>query len=89
MILLDLQEQPMDTAITLDEPHFHAAAKRARDLGTTPQVYVQTLIDRAGRSIDEILAPVRKGFAHMSDEDLDALFDRAIKYARSNADPKS
>jgi hypothetical protein len=79
----------MDTAIILDETHYHAAVERARTLGTTPQAYVQTLIDHAGRSLDEILDPISKGFASMSDDELDALFDRAIKYARSDVEPRS
>jgi hypothetical protein len=78
----------MDTTITLDESHFHAAVERARKLGTTPDAYVQTLIDQA-RDIDDILAPVRKGFESMPDDELDALFDRAVKYARSTAEPGS
>ena len=73
----------MDTTITLDERHFYAAVERARKLGTTPEVYVQTLIDQAGRSFDDILAPVRKGFETMSDDELDNLFDRAIKSAHA------
>ena len=74
----------MDTTITLDERHFHAAAERARELGTTPEVYVQALIDQAGRSFDEILAPVRKGFEAMSDDEIEGLFDRATKSARAS-----
>ena len=75
----------MDTAIILDERHFHVAVERARELGTTPEVYVQALIDQAGRSFDEILAPVRKGFEAMSDDEIEELFDRATKSARSSS----
>ena len=72
----------MDTTVTLDEPHFKAVAEKARALGTTPDEYIHALIDADARSFDEILLPVRRGFQSMSDDELDALFDRARKAAR-------
>ena len=72
----------MKTTITLDEKHFKTASEQARKLGTTPDAYVQSLIDEATRSFDEILAPVRKGFESIPDDELDAIFDRAKKAAR-------
>lgn len=74
----------MDTTITLDEKHFRAVEEKARQRGTTPQAYVHALIEEDNRTFDEILAPVHKGFEAMSDDDLDALFDRAQNHARSN-----
>ena len=74
----------MKTTVILDEKHFDTAAKRARELGTTTEGYIQSLIDEAGRTFDEILAPVRKGFESSSDDELDALFDRALKTARKS-----
>jgi len=52
----------MAKTITLDEPHFKTAAKKARELGTTPQVYIQSLIDAANTGFDELLSPVRESF---------------------------
>ena len=72
----------MDTTVTLDEPHFKLAADKARALGRTPAPYVQSLIDADNRSFDEILEPVRHGFDSMTDDELNALFDRAGKAAR-------
>ena len=68
----------------LDEPHFKILAEKARALDMSPQQYLQALIDAHGRSFDEILAPVRKGFEKMSDQEIDALFDRATKAARKS-----
>jgi len=71
----------MDTTITLDERHYKTAAKKARALGTTPKQYVQSLIDAAGRTFDEILAPVRSDFRRsgMTEDDLDHLVSDARK----------
>jgi hypothetical protein len=69
----------MDTTVTLDEPHFKAVAEKARSLKKTPEQYLQALIDADSHSFDEILAPARKGFESMSDDELDDLFDRARK----------
>lgn len=72
----------MDRTILLDEKHFHTAVSRAKALGTTPGAYVQSLIDGAGKSFDEILEPVRKGFVKYTDKELEEAFDRAQKAAR-------
>jgi len=72
----------MDTSITLDETHFKLAAEKARAIGKTPQQYLHSLIEADSRSFDEILDPARRGFEAMSDDEVDALFDRARKAAR-------
>ena len=68
--------------IALDQKSFQTVSRQAKKLGTTPEQYVRSLIAHANRSFDEILAPVRKGFEHLSDEELDALFQRANTAAR-------
>lgn len=72
----------MNTTLTLDEPHFRLASEKARLVGKTPEQYVQSLIDADGYTFDDILRPVRQGFASMADDELDELFDRAKKAAR-------
>ncbi len=67
----------MNTTVTLDESHFKTVTEKARALGKTPEQYLQLLIDADSRSFDEILQPVRAGFDSMSDDEIDALFDRA------------
>jgi len=70
-------------SVILDEDHFRAAEDKARSLGTTTAEYVTKLIDaeRAVEelSFDQLLAPVRKGFDQLSDEELDTLFTDAKK----------
>lgn len=65
--------------ITLDERHFKAAAAKARALGQTPARYIESLIDAATLSFDEILAPVREGYRAdaVSEDALDATVDAA------------
>ena len=77
-----IESQPMDTTITLDEPHFRLALDKAKSLGTTPDCYLAALIEADARSFDQILEPVRKGFEPMNDDELDGLMDRALKGAR-------
>jgi len=72
----------MNTSVTLDKKHFQAASEKAKKLGTTPKAYIESLIEHANRSFDDILAPIRKGFEGMSDEDLDTLFQKANSAAR-------
>ena len=72
----------MKNTVTLDSEHFQTVATKARKLGKTPTAYVQSLIDQADRTFDEILEPVRKTFENTSDEELDALFQRANRAAR-------
>lgn len=71
----------MDTTITLDEAHFKTLVAKARALGKTPEQYLQALIEADSRTFDEILAPARKGFESMGDDDIDELFGRARKSA--------
>jgi hypothetical protein len=72
-------------AITLDEGHFRAAQEQARAMGKTPEQYLQTLIEAASQTFDEILLPVRQGFDGMSDAEIEALFNRAKKAARGQS----
>ena len=69
----------MDNTVTLDERRCKAAAAKARELGKTPGGYIESLIDAAASSFDEILAPVREGFRNsgMSEADLDELVNQA------------
>jgi hypothetical protein len=74
----------MSTTITLDETRFRVVTEKARALGTTPEQYLQGLIDADSRSFDDMLAPVRQGFASTTDEEADELFDRARKASRKS-----
>jgi len=74
----------MDTSIPLDEKHFKVAIEAAQQLGTTPQAYIESLIDQANLTYDEILAPARKGFEKVSDQQLDDLYDEALKSVRKS-----
>ena len=78
-------------AVTLDEKHFRAAQEKARALGTTPDEYVRRLIDTADAladlSLDDLLAPVREGFAHLTDDQLDALFADAERRSSTRRGP--
>ena len=71
----------METTVTLRKRHFKAAAAKARALGMTPQAYIESLIDAAGMTFDEILAPVREDFrkSGMSEDELDDLVTTARK----------
>jgi hypothetical protein len=71
----------MATVVTLDQKHSKVATRAARELGTTAEQYVHSLIDAANMTFDEILAPARKGFREsgMTEEDLDDLVNRARK----------
>jgi hypothetical protein len=68
-------------SVILDEQHFRAAQDKARELGTTTDEFVSKLIDAehalAELSFDQLLAPVRKGFDHLTDDELDTLFKDA------------
>jgi hypothetical protein len=76
--------------ITLDERHFKAAAAKARALGQTPARYIESLIDAATLTFDEILAPVREGYraSAASEEALDAAVDAARKAIRRKSTRK-
>lgn len=70
----------MSTTITLDKRHFKAAAAKAHALGTTPETFIESLIDAATMTFDEVLAPVRKRFAKSGTTE--AELDRAVSKAR-------
>ena len=74
----------MSTAIILDERHFETALAKARELGTTPEAYVQSLIDAATLTFDDILAPVRESFRQSgaTEDELDAAVTEARKAIR-------
>ena len=80
----------MSTAIVLDEQHFDVAVAKARELGTTPEAYVQSLIDAATLSFDEILAPVRESFRQggATEDELDASVTEARKAIHASRDRK-
>ena len=69
----------MNTNITLDEYHFKTAAAEARKLGTTPEAYVQSLIDAATTGFDDLAAPFKESFARggSSEDELDAAVSEA------------
>lgn len=67
----------MDTTVTLNKRHFKAAADKARQLGKTPQGYIESLIDAAATTFEDILRPVHK--SKVSEEDLDAAIAEARK----------
>jgi hypothetical protein len=71
----------MSTTITLDDRHYKAVADKARELGTTPEHYVHSLIDAASLTFDEILAPVRDAFAKsgVTEDELDDVVSEARK----------
>lgn len=79
------------TTIVLDDRHFQAVAQKARELGTTPEEFIQSLIDAATMSFDELLAPVRDSFADsgVSEDQLDqAITDARIAFhSHPQSDP--
>jgi hypothetical protein len=81
----------MATTVTLNERHFKAAAKKARELGKTPGRYIESLIDAAAMSFDQILAPVREGFrkSGVSEEELDDAVAVARKAIRDKSRRKA
>jgi hypothetical protein len=66
-------------ALMLDEEHFRAVEKKSRTLGKTPEQYIHALIDADRRSFDELLQPVRQGFDHVTDAEVDELSDRPLR----------
>ena len=68
-------------AVSLYEKHFRVAEQKAKDLGTTPDEYIHRLIDAedalSDLSFDRLLAPVRKGFEHLDDAQLDEILSKA------------
>lgn len=81
------------TTIVLDDRRFRAAARRAEELGTTPEEFINSLIDAATLTFDEILTPVRDAFAASgaTEEDLDDAIAQAREAFRkqSSGDVKS
>jgi len=47
----------MANIITLDDGHFKIAAEKARSLGTTPQAYIESLIDAERRTSTRFSVP--------------------------------
>jgi hypothetical protein len=76
----------MNTTITLDEQHFKTAVEKARELGTTPQSYIHSLIDAADGALEELLAPVRQAVKEsgMSEDDLTEMLERAKHEMRAD-----
>ena len=72
----------MNATLPLRKKTLEAAAKRARKLGKSTQDYVESLIELDMETFDEILAPVRKDFEDMPDNERNALIERANKWAR-------
>jgi hypothetical protein len=68
------------TTIVLDDRRFKAATKRAEELGTTPEDFINSLIDAATLTFDEILSPVREAFAASGSTEND--LDDAVAEAR-------
>ena len=74
------------TTIKLPARKASAIKRRARDLGLTPEKYLQQLIaddlsisaKAQKTSLEELAAPFREAFANVSEEEL----DRRIKAAR-------
>ncbi|MFI5380445.1 MAG: hypothetical protein ACHRHE_14195 [Tepidisphaerales bacterium] len=81
----------MSTTVMLDKRHFQAATQKARELGKTPQRYIESLIDAANLTFDEILSPVRKGFAAsgVTEEQLDEAVAQARKAIHARSGRKS
>ncbi len=83
----------MTVTITLTPETEERLRRRAAESGQTLETFLQQLVEReagggtaapetpppAARTFDDILAPVRKGFAEsgMTDEELTALFEEA------------
>ena len=67
------------TTIILDDRRYRAAETKARELGTTPEHFINSLIDAATLTFDEILQPVRDAFAAsgVSEEELDTVVNEA------------
>jgi hypothetical protein len=74
----------MNTTVTLDERRYKAALEKARELGKSPDSYIESLIDAATMNLDDILAPVREGVSQrgLSEEELDDVVTKARKAIR-------
>jgi hypothetical protein len=71
----------MDMTVTIDKARYKIVARKARALGKSPEQYLESLIDAANMTLDEILAPVREDFRRsgMTEDDLDAIVTDARK----------
>jgi hypothetical protein len=78
----------MASIVSLDEKHSKVAARVARELGTTAEQYVHSLIDAANMTFHDILAPVQKGFREsgVTEEELNDAVTKARKaiYAKNH-----
>jgi hypothetical protein len=74
--------------VNLDKRRSKAASRKARELGTTTEGFVELLIDAATMTFDELLAPVRDAFAQggVTEGELDEAVTKARKaiHARSS-----
>lgn len=74
--------------VNLDKRRSKAAARKVRELGTTPQDFVELLIDSATMTFDELLAPVRDAFAQsgVTESQLDDAIAKARRtiYSRTS-----
>jgi hypothetical protein len=68
--------------VNLDKRRSKAAARKARELGTTPEGFVELLIDAATMRFDEQLSLMREAFAK-SEVTEDELDDTVIKARKS------
>jgi hypothetical protein len=77
----------MSTTVTLDKRHFAAAVEKARELGKSTRIYIESLIEADMLSFDEILAPLRDSFSKggATEDEL----DRAVTDARKAIHAKS
>jgi hypothetical protein len=82
----------MGTTITLDKRRYKAAVDKAREMGKTPEMLIASLIDAATLSFDQVLAPVRNGFAKsgVTEDELDEAVNEARKaiHARARRKPR-
>ena len=67
--------------VNLDDRHFKAVADKAREPGTTPEVYIHSLIEAATMGFDELLSPVRRACAESgaNEFELDGAVNAALK----------
>jgi hypothetical protein len=81
----------MGTTVRIDKRHFEAASEKARELGKTPETYIESLIDADALTFDQILAPVRKSFAKggATEDELDEAVNEARKAIHAQSRRKS
>jgi hypothetical protein len=81
----------MGSTVTIEKRHFMAAVKRARELGKTPEGYIESLIDAATLTLDDVLAPARSSFRRggATEEELDDAVAEARKAVHKRVRRKS